>query len=97
MPTYSFLCESCNHKFDRFLTISERKKPEEESCPHCNINKIISVPALIGIFSDTTMTPDKKTKGDWGKLMTKMKRGLPQRVHKNLDKASSRTGRRFKG
>jgi len=97
MPTYCFLCESCGHGFEEFLSISERKNPETNSCVRCGKTEVKSVPALVEIFSDSTMTPNKKTKGDWGRLMNKMKRGLPKRTHETLDKASSRTSRRYLG
>ena len=35
MPTYSYLCGSCNHTFDRILKIADRKIPESEDCPAC--------------------------------------------------------------
>jgi len=97
MPIYSFLCESCSCEFDKFLSIDNRKNPETEQCPACNKKTVKSVPALIEIFSDSTLTANKKTKGDWNKLMDRIKKGVPKRVHSNLDKASSRTGRRHKG
>lgn len=97
MPTYCFLCETCNHSFDKFLFVSNRKQPESENCPMCSTKKIINIPGSIQVFSDSTLTANKKTKGEWDKLMNKMKKGLPKRTHENLDKASSRTGRYIRG
>jgi hypothetical protein len=50
-----------------------------------------------GLAADSTLTPDKKTGGQWGELMGKMKRGMPKRYHYNLDRASSHKGSRYKG
>ena len=45
--------------------------------------------------TDTTMTANKKTGGQWNELMTRMKNYTPDRYHTRLDTATSRTGRRF--
>lgn len=34
MPTYDFICESCNQRFDVFLTYSEYGK-KKVTCTHC--------------------------------------------------------------
>lgn len=35
MPTYDFICNTCNQRFDMFMTFAEYgKKPV--TCPHCN-------------------------------------------------------------
>lgn len=35
MPTYDFVCNACNQRFDMFMTFAEYgKKPV--TCPHCN-------------------------------------------------------------
>jgi len=43
---------------------------------------------------DMSITPDKKTGGDFSRLMDKIKHGgqVPQRYHDSLDKATSRRG-----
>ena len=35
MPTYDFICNACNQRFDVFMSFTEYgKKPV--ACPHCN-------------------------------------------------------------
>lgn len=41
MPTYTYLCQSCNHTFDRILKIDDRKIPESEECPECKATTVI--------------------------------------------------------
>lgn len=36
MPIYNYSCVSCNHDFDRFLSISNRDNPITEPCPNCS-------------------------------------------------------------
>ena len=39
MPTYDFICNNCNQRFDVFMTFSEYgKKPV--LCPHCNSKNV---------------------------------------------------------
>ena len=35
MPTYDFICNNCNQRFDMFLTYAEYGK-KTVTCPHCN-------------------------------------------------------------
>ena len=97
MPIYSFICETCSSDYDEILTISKRKTPTKCNCKTCNNKTVISKIGTISIFSDSTLTANKKTKGDWNRLTEKIKGGIPKRYHSNLDRASSRTGRRFMG
>jgi hypothetical protein len=48
-----------------------------------------------GLGADTTLTPNKATGGAWNELTTKMKRGMPKRYHKNIDRASNISGSRW--
>jgi putative FmdB family regulatory protein len=34
MPIYGFICESCSHKFDLFLKMSDERP---DTCPQCNV------------------------------------------------------------
>lgn len=35
MPIYEYTCRECQHTFDRFMKIDNRKIPESEPCPNC--------------------------------------------------------------
>jgi putative FmdB family regulatory protein len=98
MPSYDYRCDGCEVIWDEFHSISSRDNPCDEKCPHCGEMK---VSRHIGNFpqmkTDTTMTANKKTGGQWNELMTRMKDYTPERYHKKFDTATSRTGRRFKG
>lgn len=39
MPTYDFICQNCNQRFDVFLTYSEYGK-KTVSCIHCGSDKV---------------------------------------------------------
>jgi len=36
MPTYDFICESCNNIFEVSFSIKEYEKNKEQNCPKCN-------------------------------------------------------------
>ena len=35
MPTYDYICDSCDNEFEKFLTISRRAEPTKEPCSKC--------------------------------------------------------------
>lgn len=97
MPNYEFICDDCGVKFERFLPISERESPLGESCSGCGKKKIRRDydGQVVSLASDSMVTPNSKTGGDWNELMTRMKKGLPKAAHANLDRASDRNLRRW--
>jgi putative FmdB family regulatory protein len=100
MPNYGFLCENCDKTFDCFLKIDERNDPILEECPHCKTKgKIAKDYSSLSqsLNSDSNLTPNNKTGGQWNELMSKMKHNIPKRYHGNLDSASNRSGRRWLG
>ena len=36
MPTYDFICNNCNQRFDVFMTFAEYGKKAAVTCTHCN-------------------------------------------------------------
>ena len=98
MPTYDYKCNACEHAFESFHTMSEDNTPDKKSCPKCKekqITKTVSKPAGIGV--DSTLTPNKKTGGDWNEMMGRIKKGLPERYRAGIDKSTNMTGKRWSG
>jgi len=102
MPGYDFICEKCDHNFEIFLPISDREKPLKEKCPSCGKTKCIvrnfaprdsnGKVAVPGMSVDATLSPDKATHGHWSEWVRKVKKGLPERYHGNLDRATEMRG-----
>jgi len=99
MPNYGFICDGCNHQFDRLLPIKDRDIPLSEGCPRCGDKKISKDFSGMrqSMAADSTLTPDKATGGQWSELMSRMKSGLGKRHHENLDKATNAKGRSWLG
>lgn len=100
MPNYGFICDKCNYSFDEILNINDREFPLSKPCPSCKKKKGVrrqydSFSQTIG--ADANLTANTATGGKWNELMGRMKKGISKRYHKNLDIASSQTGRQWKG
>ena len=95
MPTYDYVCDACEHTFEQTRMISERDQPISEPCPKCQkegeVRRDWSF-TTPGLGADMTLTPDKATGGQWSELMSKMKEGVPERLKKNLDSGTNRSG-----
>ncbi len=35
MPTYSYICDQCQNKFEVFASIKQKEKGLQPVCPHC--------------------------------------------------------------
>jgi len=98
MPNYDYKCAKCEHAFEDFLSYDDREKPCGEPCPECGaeeVQKIIG--GFPGLAADSTMTPDKKTGGQWSEMMNKVKKGIPKKYHGGIDKSTNMNGKRWYG
>ena len=97
MPIYEYHCDVCKEKFDAVLPMARYDEPTTEPCPACAATKSVhrGVPSSIQTGVDANMTPNKRTGGQWGQLMDKMKRNLPSDSIDMLDRASTNSGKRM--
>lgn len=97
MPNYSFVCESCDHKFEVFLKMSECNDPLKEKCPSCKKKKIVKdwSKQKNSIAMDTTLTPSKVNGSAWNDVIDKIKGSgqVPKRFHEKLDNSGRHAGR----
>lgn len=95
MPIYAYACTSCNHKFEEFRRMAESDAPCSEACPSCGkdgVTRDIGACGNVFIDADHVPTPNEATGGDWDRLMSKIKKGVPKRFHDNLDRSSENKG-----
>jgi putative FmdB family regulatory protein len=98
MPNYDYKCDNCDHAFEAFKSFDDREKPCSEPCPTClmeGVKKVIG--GFPSIAADSTLTPDKKTGGQWSEMMNKIKDGTPEKYHSGLDKSTNMNGKRWYG
>ena len=55
MPTYEYECRECNHQFESFQWLDDRKKPEKDACPECGKKRI-----KLGYVSTNGSAPSMK-------------------------------------
>jgi putative FmdB family regulatory protein len=46
MPTYDYICSSCQHKFEEILKIAEKEIPNQSPCPNCK--KVNCIETVMG-------------------------------------------------
>jgi len=99
MPTYDYQCNKCEMIWEDVYTISDRGIPLRKPCPHCKEIKCVgkAFTSFPGSATDSTLTADKKTGGQWSELMNRIKKGVPEHSKKKLDQAGHHTGRQWRG
>lgn len=50
MPTYSYLCEDCQTRFDAFASISKKENGWKPSCPRCGSSKVRQTFDSVGLI-----------------------------------------------
>lgn len=64
MPTYSFFCDSCQEKFELYLSINKYDETKK-NCPLCNKDKKVS-----RLYSEDLMSLNTSVKKGDGELKT---------------------------
>jgi putative FmdB family regulatory protein len=79
MPNYDYRCKLCDHTFEDFLRMADRKKPCKKPCPKCGKTKCIeqyigSAPAACDPVRIGVRKPDSGFK----EVISKIKRAHPR-------------------
>lgn len=73
MPLYDYLCNACDHHFERTLKISEMTLPEGEACPSCNTpNSVKKTLAGAPAMGDPVRLGIRKPGGDFREVLQKI-------------------------
>lgn len=80
MPTYEYLCSSCEHSFDKILKIADREVPTQERCPNCNSENCITL-SIVGasLMSPFRVDGLKKPHPQFKERMQQIKQSLGHR------------------
>jgi len=93
MPNYAFKCESCDHRFETFLKMSESDNPLKEPCPECKKKKVVKDwgEQKNSIGCDMTLNPTKVHGSAWKEVIDKIKGSgsVPKRYHDRLENSGS--------
>ena len=77
MPTYDYLCQKCNHIFERrFNHWDEKEQPLGEPCPECKEEKSIvqTMTKAPGLVSDSK-TAMRRAGSEWNDRLKQIKKG----------------------
>ena len=88
MPTYQYICSSCNFQWDAIHKISERDIPVNEDCPECKercvSRQMLSAPSI----GDPVRLGFTKPTGDVREVLQKISEktagGMGMRNNSNL-------------
>lgn len=69
MPTYDYICKSCQHQFTRILKIDDRKAPEEEPCPSCNALSVSQTFTTAPAIGDPIRIGVTKKRSDFNEVL----------------------------
>jgi putative FmdB family regulatory protein len=99
MPTYDYQCNKCEMIWEDVYTIADRATPLSKPCPHCKKKKCVekAFASFPGSATDTNITPDKKTGGQWSELINRIKKGVPEYSKNKLDRATNHSGHQWRG
>jgi putative FmdB family regulatory protein len=97
MPNYSFVCKSCDHKFDEMLMMKDNDKPIKCPCPNCKKKKVVRdwTENTNSVAMDATLTPLKVMGNGWNDVINKVKKSAPRHMQDRLEQSRTFNGGRF--
>ena len=78
MPFYDYTCSSCDHVFERHLSMSNSELPLSDPCPSCGVSG--SVRQCLGLTPIAYLSDKgfaKKIPSDFRNLLSMMKKANP--------------------
>lgn len=74
MPFYDYKCDKCEHSFEEFLALKDRKKPERKKCPSCGEKGCVKqfISGIGGVGVDSNHRIDGNAKGGFRDVMQKV-------------------------
>lgn len=78
MPYYDYQCKECDHSFNQFQKIADRKLPEETPCPECGAENSVEQQILgTPVLSDTMRMGLKKPPEGFREVLKEIDRKTP--------------------
>lgn len=79
MPNYDYRCESCDHTFEDFLPIANRKKPCKSPCSKCGKKTVVQFIKTAPSFADpVSVGKTGKLDGGFRDVIKKIKKKHPR-------------------
>ena len=71
MPTYNYMCKSCEHEFTEMHKMDDRKIPEEQPCPECGAMEVTIRIGAVKVVHEAGSR--LKVDDGWREVQSKMK------------------------
>lgn len=71
MPTYNYMCKTCEHEFTELLKMDDRKIPEEQPCPECGASEVSQKIGVVKVVHETGSR--LRVDDGWREVQSKMK------------------------
>lgn len=102
MPLYEYKCKECGITTEIITSVTNRDSDAKVTgCPGCLKKGVLErIVSNIMIASDSTLSPNKATGGQWNALIDKITNtgaGIDNTAKKNLEQTKHNRGRRWKG
>jgi putative FmdB family regulatory protein len=98
MPTYDYICNNCNQRFDVFLTFAEYGK-KTVTCAHCNSNNVRRRMTKVRIAKSEDSRMESMASGlegldddpkEMGRMMRKMGKEMGEEMPPEFDEVVGR-------
>lgn len=91
MPSYDYICSSCKNVWTEFKKMDNRKEPESNPCPNCNVSGCVEqtiafTPLCMSASLEATRAMRKLNNSEFGDKLRQIHRDSPGSV---MDKHSS--------
>jgi putative FmdB family regulatory protein len=78
MPNYDYRCGACDHRFEEFHLIKDRKKPCKAACPQCGEVKVEQFIASAPVLIDPVRLGVRRPDGGFKEVISKIKAAHPR-------------------
>jgi putative FmdB family regulatory protein len=78
MPNYDYMCGGCNHSFEEFLLMKDRKKPCKKPCPKCGKKEIKQYIASAPVVIDPVRLGITRPDSGFKEVISKIKKAHPR-------------------
>jgi putative FmdB family regulatory protein len=78
MPNYDYRCKVCDHRFEEFQLIKDRKKPCKSPCPSCGEKMVEQFVSSAPVLIDPVRLGVRRPDSGFKEVISKIKAAHPR-------------------
>lgn len=78
MPNYDYICRDCEHRFEDFLPMKDRKKPCKAACPACGKKAVEQTVTTAPVLIDPVRLGVRRPDSGFREVISKIKAAHPR-------------------